>query len=65
VTLQGGSDATGIDIYMEDAGGGGGGSGTASIVWKREKVDNERSEQAREARRLLKALKQALRQSGQ
>jgi hypothetical protein len=65
VTLQGGSDATGIDIYMEDAGGGGGGSGTASIVWKREKVDNERSEQAREARRLLKALKQALRQSDQ
>jgi hypothetical protein len=62
VTLQGGNDVTGIDINMEDATGGGGGAGSATVAWSGAKKDSERTA---DARRLLKALKQALRQSGQ
>ncbi len=65
VTLSRGSDGVGIDIDLDDPVGGGAPPGSATVVWGGAREDNERSEQTRAAHRLLKALKQALRQSGQ
>ena len=65
VTLSRGSDGVGIDIDLDDPEGGGAPPGSATVEWGGAREDSEQSEQTREARRLLKALKQALRQSGQ